>query len=304
VQDKKVKETIGRYETDDRRLPRRVLVVEDDEGLLALILKSLNRAGFDAAGVSNGAEAIEHATGDPGLVLLLDHHLPDRTGREIIGELAARGIKIPFIIMTGQGDERLAVEMMKLGAADYLVKDMNLIDLLPDVLGRLFRSIENERRIREADAALVKAAEDRRILLDNIQTQVWYLIGDHTYGAVNEAYAAFNGMKKEDLAFKDFYNVFPSDIASVRHQENICVFASGKEERIEKWVSSASGEQRLISVVKIPKLSTEGSVEYVVCSAEDITDRKRSEEAVYQLSIRDPLTNLYNRRYVFSGSMR
>ena len=140
-------------------LARRVLVVEDDEGLRSLIARALSKAGFEVDGVSSGTEAIERLAADSARVLLLDQLLPDMSGREIVTELAARGIPAPFVMMTGHGDERLAVDMMKLGAADYLLKDTELIDRLPGVMDRVFRAIETERNLRAAEVALRRSEE-------------------------------------------------------------------------------------------------------------------------------------------------
>lgn len=138
----------------DGSMPRRVLVVEDNDGLRNLVEKTLRTAGYDAEGVPTGVEAIARVTADPGLVLLLDQKLPDTTGSDLIRSLIERGLPVPFVTMTGQGNERLAVEMMKLGAADYLVKDVGLTDLLPVVFQRLFQKLETERRLRAAEEAL------------------------------------------------------------------------------------------------------------------------------------------------------
>ncbi len=116
------------------------------------------------------------------------------------------------------------------------------------------------------------------VLLDNIQTQIWYLTDDHTYGAVNQAHAEFNGVKVEDMAFRDMYDIFPKDVVEVCRQSNVEVFATGKPVRSEEWVPHVSGERRLISILKSPRLRGDGTVQHVVCSAEDITDRKRAEE--------------------------
>lgn len=137
---------------------------------------------------------------------------------------------------------------------------------------------EAENRLNEYVSQLTAAEENQRILLDNIQTQVWYLTDDHTYGAVNEAHADFNGVKKEDLAFRDMNDIFPKNIADLYRSLNTRVFKTGNPEYTEEWVPLASGEKRLLSVKKIPKLREDGTVEYVVCSAEDITDRKQAED--------------------------
>lgn len=65
-----------------------------------------------------------------------------------------------------------------------------------------------------AKAALEKAKESKRILLDNIQTQIWYLTDATTYGAVNKAHADFKGKNTEDIAFKSFYDLYPNQVVN------------------------------------------------------------------------------------------
>ena len=139
---------------DKNTLTRTILVVEDDEGLLKLIVKSLKKSGFNPIGVSTGVQAIEYVVSNREIIMLLDQQLPDMTGRDIINSLNIRNLSVPFIMMTGQGDERLAVEMMKLGAEDYLVKDTDFLDILPGALERLCKAIEIEQRLIEAEDAL------------------------------------------------------------------------------------------------------------------------------------------------------
>src|SRR5262249_33667972 len=57
----------------------------------------------------------------------------------------------PFIIITGQGDERVAVEMMKRGARDYLVKDADFLEFVPAVVKRALEQLDKERRLAEAE---------------------------------------------------------------------------------------------------------------------------------------------------------
>jgi len=138
---------------------------------------------------------------------------------------------------------------------------------------------KNEADQRERDV-LAAEAEERRILLDNIPTLIWYLVDVQTFGAVNEAHAASYGKRKEDIAFKMLYDVLPKEVADICRQGNIEVFATGKPVLTEEWTSSIYGRERLLSISKVPKLRADGSVEYVVCSAEDITDRMRAEQAI------------------------
>jgi signal transduction histidine kinase len=130
------------------------LVVDDDEGLNKLAQKALRRSGFETLGVLTGTEALARVSASPDLILLLDQRLPDMSGSELIHALIAQDRRVPFVAMTGHGDEQIAVEMMKLGAKDYLVKGLDLKDLLPEVFHRVFRELEVERQLGLAERNL------------------------------------------------------------------------------------------------------------------------------------------------------
>ncbi len=135
---------------------------------------------------------------------------------------------------------------------------------------------------KQSAQSQLQALEESRFLLDNILTQVWFLSDERTYGAVNKAHAAFIGVPTEDLEFKDIYDILPDEVADICYEANVEIFTSGKPLHTEEWVPNASGEPRLLSILKSPQLRADGSVACLVCSAEDITERKRTEEQVRQ----------------------
>jgi len=147
------------------------------------------------------------------------------------------------------------------------------------VVGFIAAIVDITKR-KQAGKSLKDSEGRQRILLDNIQTQIWYLTDETTYGTLNKAHADFNGVKIEDLAFRNLYDIFPKENADTCRQSNTEVFSIKKTVRTEEWMPHVSGEQRLISIIKIPKLRDDRTVEYVVCSAEDITERKQAEEVL------------------------
>ncbi|BDU74576.1 hybrid sensor histidine kinase/response regulator [Mesoterricola silvestris] len=141
--------------------PILILLVEDDQGLTELVREEIAQRGWGFLHAGTGQAALELlASRRPDLVLL-DFSLPDMTAVEILD----RADMPPFIVTTGSGDERIAVEMMKKGALDYLVKDAHYLGALPGAVERSLHAVGIERQLREAREQL-KASD---ALLRNAQ---------------------------------------------------------------------------------------------------------------------------------------
>jgi signal transduction histidine kinase len=165
---------------------RLILIVEDDEALGLLIRRLLIRDGFKAKAVTTGQEAL--AIWQPEMALVIDQKLPDMTGRELIERLRQLGHSPAFIVMTGQGDERLAVEMIKLGADDYLVKNMDFVEMLPQACAKLLLRIETAERLQQSEA------ERSRLTTQLRQEQRLSTIGTLASGVAHEINNPLNVM--------------------------------------------------------------------------------------------------------------
>lgn len=129
-----------------------IFIVDDDRGLVRLVERALQREGLSTATASSGKEALGWLAERHADLVLLDLKLQDLEGKELIRRLAGLRRQPPFIVITGQGDERVAVEMMKCGARDYLVKDAEFLEFVPAVVLRVLEQLETERRLAAAEA--------------------------------------------------------------------------------------------------------------------------------------------------------
>jgi diguanylate cyclase (GGDEF)-like protein len=126
-------------------MPTSILLVEDNADDVDIIRRLVRRSGADVRldQVATGAEALELARVRAYDVALVDQQLPDTRGEQLIGQMKAAVPELPIVMLTRQGDERLAVEVMKAGAFDYLRKD----DLDASVLHRTVRNAVDRARL-------------------------------------------------------------------------------------------------------------------------------------------------------------
>jgi PAS domain S-box-containing protein len=143
-----------------------------------------------------------------------------------------------------------------------------------------------------------KRSEEQTLLLDNIETQIWYLTDIETYGAVNKARADFLGLEKSNLEGRNIYDIQGREEAEVCIAGNREVFENKKQVHTEDWVKNGRGETRLLAIARTPKLDEKGEVEYVICAAEGITERKKAEEEEKQHRKRMDLLSKTAMRFV------
>jgi DNA-binding response OmpR family regulator len=124
----------------------RVLVVEDDPGIADLMVRGLERAGYEAVAASSGRQALVSAP-EPDVVLL-DLGLPDMDGVEVCRVLRARS-DVAIIVVTARGEEGDRVAALDEGADDYLVKPFGLAELLARMRAVL-------RRVRPVERDLLR----------------------------------------------------------------------------------------------------------------------------------------------------
>ena len=129
-----------------------------------------------------------------------------------------------------------------------------------------------------------RRSEEQALLLNNIETQIWYLTDIETFGAVNKACAEFYGLEQENLEGRNLRDIVGTEEAEVCIASNREVFEKKKQIHTEVWVKNSKGETRLLSVTRTPKLDEKGEVEYVICAAEDITERKQAEDRITHLN--------------------
>lgn len=167
--------------------------------MLVLMGETLRAEGYTVASADSARAArawLEKHTPD---LMILDLKLRDGSGTALVAELQQDKSPVPFVVVTGQGDEKVAVEIMKQGALDYVMKDTSLLDLLPTVVKRALAVVAQGKALASAQA------EHRRLereILD-VGERERYSIGADLHDGLGQQLTALEFMcaaLKEDAA--------------------------------------------------------------------------------------------------------
>ena len=190
-----------------------ILVVEDDKALLRLLCKKLEHSSFDIEGVSSGTEALHRIARRPPDLMLLDYYLPDMNGEQLIRTLHKEKRSVPFVVITGQGDEQVAVSMMKLGARDYLIKNATFLDRLPHAVMLIADQLVSEKKLADLESALRESEAAKYAMLDALPDMVFHIRKDGTYVGFAPGADEKRSLHMDMFLGKKIAEVMPPDVA-------------------------------------------------------------------------------------------
>ena len=277
--------------------PVRILYMEDEPGLARLFQKKLERAGYLVDIARNGEEGLAMYKEGSYDVVAVDQAMPVYTGLDVIRIMASRGPLPPMIMVTGTGSEQIAVEAMKLGAGDYLVKDVDggYLELLPTVIERV---LLQQRLVEERQQALVALQESEaryRGLFDGVPVGLYQSTPQGQFLDANPALVEMLSYPDGDTLLEanmaDLY-VDAEDgkrLQALLERDGI---VRGFEMRLRRRDSAVIWVRNTARAVR----DADAQVLYYEGSLEDITQRKRAEKELAYMATHDALTNLPNRR--------
>lgn len=279
------------YEGEGRS--RSVLYVEHDPADVDLTTVHLAEVAphLRVEAVSTSAAALERlAEGGIDLVLA-DLRLSEMNALDLLTEATRRGLDVPFIVVTGGGDENSAVEALKLGAYDYIVKRGDYLTHLPYAIDHCIDRHQLARANRELQREL---SERHRLqqtttqtldLLEALQRHAPVGIGfmdcDCRFQRVNHELASINGLPMTDLVGRTVADVLPGLADQLRP---LCRMARDGEPvskvEIAGTTPASPGEERHFNVSLYPVRGAEQEVVGVGLVVAEITERKRAEAAL------------------------
>jgi PAS domain S-box-containing protein len=263
--------------------PARILLVEDDAAHAELMRRAFESSAHHyeltvAATISEARALVEARPPD---LVISDLRLPDGDGVELLprdGGPAA----YPVVIITSQGDERVAVDTMKVGALDYVVKTRESLTQMPRIAERAlngFRLIVERQR---AEQALREREEHFRSLIENASDLISVIDATGVVQYMSPSGRRILGWPPEQMLGQNLLlHVHDDDQDTVRQALREAIEACGEPRALSVRVRTASGDYRVLEAVGTAEPGP--APRRVVVNSRDVTERSQAEEAARRL---------------------
>ncbi|SEA79455.1 hybrid sensor histidine kinase/response regulator [Paraburkholderia sartisoli] len=267
--------------TDDVTSPQPafVLVVDDDEGILRLARKSLERAGCRVATCPTVGSARESIAREAPNLLVLDYQLGNaETGLDFFRRLRAEGVRIPAILVTGFTDESRVIEALRAGVSDVVPKSGDYLDYLPEAVDRVLAQVRLQKASDEA--ALLRDREQHYRTLSEALPHLVLTCDAHGdcdfFSKQWFEYTGLNEIASHGLAWLEA--VHPDDREEIRQTWLKAVRSGATDYRHELRIRRHDGAWRWFAARIVAVLDPDGGVSKWFGSCTDIHPQREAIE--------------------------
>jgi PAS domain S-box-containing protein len=266
----------------------RFVLLEDNHNDAELIQLELTRNSMDVewTHVWSRESFVEALRNDPPPQLVLaDYTLPGFDGQAALKLVLQHCADVPFIFVSGSLGEERAIEALKSGATDYVLKDR--LQRLPTVVTRALTEARERRERRQAEVAL----EEQRLLLstliDSLPEIIYAIDIDSRLTVVNRALLDTLRKKREQVLGRRLSEVWEEETIVEIETQATNVIRSGRPltDQERAWIA-ADGSVRWFTFTHVP-LRDHGTVVGVVCTVREITNQKALEQEILEISNRE-----------------
>ncbi len=252
-----------------------VLFVDDETGILEQAKDFLEKEDerLKIKTTTSPKEALELLEENTIDAIVSDYKMPDMTGLELLRDIReGKEIDIPFIIFTGKGGERVALEALNLGADKYLRKGGDLKSQYKDMANAIVQGAKEFRKERE------RQQTETEILLDNFPAMFFLIDENNRVTRANQTFSKFLEKPKSSIEGRTVDDLFHAELVEKIKRDNQEIIESEDSKRnvVEKYI--VSGETKWALSEKLPMEDEDGNITGVIVFARDITERKEAQE--------------------------
>jgi len=259
----------------------RLLVVEDSKDDTKLLLREMRRNGYEPEfmRVETSTDMIDALDKYQWDIVISDYVLPNFSGLGALKIAKEKKPDLPFIILSGSIGEDLAVEAMKAGAHDYIMKD-NLSRLVPAINREIYESKIRKKR-KEAEKALKTSENLYRTIFENTGNATMILEEDITISLVNTEFEKFSGYSKEEIEGKKSWMDFVAEgyLEKMKEYHLLRIIEPGSVPRnYESQLIDREGDVKCVCITAAMIPGTKRSV----ISLLDITKHKKADKIIQE----------------------
>ncbi|MCT7949514.1 response regulator [Ancylothrix sp. C2] len=271
----------------------KILVVDDDQVDRMAVRRALQSARVrmelsEAPDCATALATLYEQTFD---CVFLDYLLPDGDGLTLVKEIRSAGFKMPLVVLTGQGDEQIAVDLMKAGASDYLSKAKVSSENLSKSLHNVVRLHKAEMQAIIANQQKQESEERYRLVLEGANDGIWdWHIGE------NQIYWNDRLFEITGLAGGQFAGTYEA-FCELLHPDDKQTFIEALEAHLQRNIEfnvelrlrHTSGQYRYCMARARARRTSTGEPFRMSGTITDITERKQAEEALRFLAEASPI---------------
>ena len=283
--------------------PINLLIADDDRFIRRSIIRMLEREEifrlYEAESRDSVLEVLKESKID---CVLMDYYMSDITGVELIRIFKQNGISVPVIMLTGQGDEQLAANIMKAGAFDYIPKSrLAEQDFAMTLTTMVTNAVSRQEEIEQADRSKIalELSEARyRGLIENSPILiVRFFPEENMISFANDYFCSYYGVQRFSILGENILHIIPKSNHDLFVSRIGGITRDNPVARIElKTGSGGEYKWQLWTVQGI--FNSDGETSEYQCMGEDITDMKNTEKQLieqkrYLQSILDSQDNMF-----------
>lgn len=294
-------------------MSERILILDDEESILDIMVQLLAPQGYECHTEKSPLRAVERISHEDFALLLTDVRMPEMNGIEVVRQARAQSPELSIIVVTALMDVSNAIEAIRAGADDYILKPFNLRDITAAVtaaLGKRQSVVESieyqselETRIQSAASDLERVNQELRgtkeyleNLLDSTVDAIVTVDGAGNIKYLNAGAKAMLGYTETEALGTPFANIVEGGADEFRYIERTL--------RAETRIRNYGAELRHkdgnlvpvnVSFSLVPDAT--GAVVSTLAICKDVTEQRRLEQELREMTVRDGLTGLYNQRY-------
>lgn len=294
----------------------RALIVDDEIHVLDVLVQYLSDEGYDCVGTTSPLKALDTLRNDASFdILLADLRMPELHGLDVVRQAKEINKDLAIVVVTALPDVKNAVQAMRLGADDYVLKPFDLGELSLCV-GRALEKrnliLQNRRHQEELEKRIAAATKDLEHINSELRATKDYLesLLHSTVDAiltmdpagrvafVNEGGCRLLGFSKDELIGCPAYRFYVGGREEARHIQRL-MEENAPLQNYETELLHKSGATIPVNMSLSLVHGPSGEVTSILAICKDITHQKLLERELKEMSIKDSLTGLYNQRHFY-----